>query len=182
MELQSSQGLLQWHQDHTSYAVHGGCPGAARADVSGQPMWRGKDSTSTGCGFCYYPLELVVALVAPKGQRLGQNLSLAGSEGRSWPPSPAALPPASLPSSERQPARLTAHLPLASGSNSKPWSSDQRDQTPFSSPWSLSPERSPCAAAPPPFSHGPPWRPGARHSARSGGSKGGRGALVTQQG
>lgn len=53
------------------------------------------------------------------------------------------------------------------------------DQTPLSPPWSLSPKRSPCAAAPPPFSRGPPWRPGARHSAHSGGSKGGRRALVT---
>lgn len=113
MELQSSQGLLQWHQDHTSYALHGGCPGAVRADVSGQPMWRGKDSTSTGCGFCYYPLELVVALVAPKGQRLGQNLSLTGSEGRSWPPSPAALPPAQP--SEQQKATSATHCPSATG-------------------------------------------------------------------
>lgn len=56
------------------------------------------------------------------------------------------------------------------------------DQTPLSPPWSLSPKRSPCAAAPPPFSRGPPWRPGARRSAHSGGSKGGRRALVTSWG
>lgn len=56
------------------------------------------------------------------------------------------------------------------------------DQTPLSLPWWLSPKRSPCAAAPPPFSRGPPWRPGARRSAHSGGSKGGRRALVTSWG
>lgn len=108
-EHQSSPGLRQWYQGHLSVAARRGCPGAARADLSQQPVPGdvSKDSTSTRCGFCYSPLELTVAPMAPTGERHGwrgtshppggAQHGFHCTEIRAWSPGPS---PAALPSAQ----------------------------------------------------------------------------------
>lgn len=105
-EQQSSPGWRQWYRGHLRVAARRGCPGAARADPSWQPVPGGdmsEDSTSTCCGFCYSPPELTVATVVPMGQRHGwkgtshppggAQHSLDSAEIRAWSPGPIPAPP-----------------------------------------------------------------------------------------
>lgn len=68
---QSSPGLQQRYRGHRGVAACRCCPGAARADLSWQPVLGGdvsKDSTSTCRDFSYSPLELNSGPRGPHGR------------------------------------------------------------------------------------------------------------------